>query len=165
MHNDVLETTPDVGLSSMALAFNRESAQVVLEEGIDLLKEHYREIAHYQDIEFNPNVEQYLKLDELGFLRIYTARTNANQLVGYAVFFVRHNLHYSGSLQAVQDVLFISKNHRGRGRSFIQWCDEQLKLEHVQVSYHHIKARHNFGAMLERIGYELVDLIYARRLD
>jgi hypothetical protein len=27
------------------------------------------------------------------------------------------------------------------------------------------KAKHNFGNLLEALGYELVDLVYARRLD
>jgi hypothetical protein len=51
------------------------------------------------------------------------------------------------------------------GGRFIKWCDEQLRAEGVAVVYHHIKAAHNFGPMLERFGYELVDLIYSRRLN
>lgn len=69
------------------------------------------------------------------------------------------------SKQAVQDVVFIHPEFRGFGKKFFIYCDDVLKNQKVQVVYHHIKAAHNFGAMLESIGYKLVDLIYAKRLD
>lgn len=102
----------------------------------------------------------------MGNLRVYSARSGEkNLLVGYAVFFVRHNMHYADSLQATQDILFVQKEFRGRGGEFIAWCDYQLKKEGVQAVYQHVKAKHNFGKLLERMGYELVDLIYTKRLD
>lgn len=132
---------------------------------LPLLQLHWKEIAHYTDIPLDPDVNQYKMLSSLGMIRIFTARCEGH-LSGYAVFFVRPNAHYKTSLQAVQDILFLDKPMRGgNGYKFIQWCDEQLKKEEIQVVYHHVKQAHNFGPMLERMGYELVDLIYARRLD
>lgn len=87
-------------------------------------------------------------------------------LVGYALYIVNSNPHYASSIQAVQDVIYLDPAVRGgTGYKFIKWCDEQLAAEGVQASYHHVKAAHNFGKLLERQGYELVDLIYAKRLD
>ena len=60
---------------------------------------------------------------------------------------------------------FIDKEKRGFGGKFILWCDDELRKEGVQVVYHHIKAAHNWGKMIERLGYQLQDLIYCRRLD
>lgn len=130
-----------------------------------LLEKHYHEIAHYKDIELDPDFEQYEKLEQIGALRMFIARDEQEFIVGYAVYFIRHNIHYKSSLQALQDVLFIDPDKRGFGAKFILWCDQQLKAEGVQIVYHHVKSAHNFGAMLERIGYRLVDLIYTRRLD
>lgn len=132
-----------------------------------LLEKHYLEIAHYQDIPLNPNFDQYLKLEEIGMLRCFTCRSDDGKLLGYAIFFVKHNLHYQSSLQAVQDIIFIDPSCRnaGFGAKFITFCDDKLKAESVQAVYHHVKEAHNFGPLLERIGYKLVDLIYARRLD
>jgi GNAT superfamily N-acetyltransferase len=172
-----------------------------------LLQQHWLEIAHYQDIPLNPDREGYLKCEEAGVLRCFTARASAmwrgrlatvcsvvNQratvdvenygasptsvscplseleidtLVGYAVFFVRPNMHYMDSVQAVQDVLYLSPALRGTGHGmrFIRYCDEELTRLGVQAVYHHVKEKHNFGPALERMGYELVDLIYAKRLD
>lgn len=128
-----------------------------------LLVLHYEEIAHFKDIKLNPDFDTYFKLDQQGLLRIFTVR-DQGRLIGYNVFFIKEHLHYMDSLQAVQDVVFIKKEHRGGGGEFIAWCDEKLKSEGVQTVYHHVKAAHNFGKMLERQGYELVDLIYGKRL-
>jgi len=148
------------------LCYKREPlTREALSEAMPLLQAHWKEIAHYQDIPLDPDVAMYVAAEERGTVRAYSARNECGQLIGYAVFFVKHNPHYQGSLQAVQDIIYLDPDARGRGLQFINFCDEQLRAEGVQVVYHHVKAVHNFGKALERIGYELVDLIYARRLD
>lgn len=126
---------------------------------------HYEEISAFKDIPLDPDIASYAKIEEVGALRVFTAREDGGELIGYAVFFIKPNIHYRTSLQALQDILYIHPQKRGFGMRFIAWCDEQLKNESIQVVYHHVKAKHNFGPMLERLGYGLVDLIYARRLD
>lgn len=147
------------------MKFKEERFHDVYSEMKPLLEKHYLEIAHYQDIPLNVAESQYRQLQDMGVLKTFTARDEENALVGYALFFVKHNMHYYTSLQAVQDVLYIDKDRRGFGVKFIQWCDEQLRLAGVQAVYHHVKEKHNFGKLLNRIGYDLVDLIYAKRLD
>lgn len=136
----------------------------LIEEMFPLLRLHYEEIAKFKDIPLEPDQESYIALDKAGIVRAFTARDEANTLQGYAVFFVKHNLHYKSSLQAVQDVLYVNPTSRGFGAKFILWCDKELQREGVQAVYHHVKSEHNFGPLLERMGYELVDLIYTRRL-
>lgn len=144
--------------------FAEEKLKHVFDEMLPILLEHYREIAHYQDIEFEPDKEQYIKLEEIGIVKLFTVREEC-ELIGYAVFFIKHNLHYKSSLQAVQDVIYIRKDRRGCGRKFIKWCDKKLREFGVQVVYHHVKQEHNFGKMLEIMDYKLIDLIYGKRLD
>jgi len=147
------------------MKYQRENVTKELcEELKPLLEQHYEEIAHYKDIELNPAWDEYLRIDQFGLLRVYTVRNDDNTLIGYSIYFVKHNLHYSKSLQAVQDILFIEKKHRGRGARFLMWCDNELKKEGVEVVYHHVKIKHNFGPLLERLGYTLVDLIYGKKL-
>lgn len=129
-----------------------------------LFEEHYEEIAHFKDIPLKPDVELYLKSQDIGLLRVFTARKEDNEMVGYNVFFTKHNGHYKDSLNASQDIIFVRKAQRGFGLKFIEWCDEQLRNEGVDVVYHHVKAAHNFGPKLEKQGYVLVDLIYAKKL-
>lgn len=166
-------TKDDAILSPIAISggtcyqFRRELLRDIWGEIQPLLHKHKDEVAHYADIPLSPDRDIYFKMEELGMLRLFTARPSASVLVGYAAFFVRPALHYSTSVQANQDVLFITPGHRGFGRKFIEWCDSQLRHEGVQVVTQHTKVnpRLNFGPMLRRIGYECVDEIWARRLD
>ena len=146
--------------------YAREMLADVRDEIGPLLEAHWREIAHYQDILLDPDWEFYEAIDACGRLRIFTAR-DEGRLVGYGVFFVGPNRHYKDSTQAVQDILFVHPDYRGRtvGARLIKFCDEQCRAENIQVIYHHIKAAHDFGPLLIHCGYELVDLIYAKRLD
>lgn len=151
----------------MSVQYKREFAPEIFEDIGPLLIKHYKEIAHYQDIELKPDWQAYAQLEECKILRVFTVRDEAknNELIGYAIYFVRKNIHYSDSLQAVQDILFVDPSRRGIGLAFMKWCDKQLKAEHVQVVYHHVKKSHDFGPLLARQGYTLVDYIYGKRLD
>jgi GNAT superfamily N-acetyltransferase len=145
--------------------FQRERVtREAIAEAMPLLVAHWQEIAHYQDIPLDPDIDAYLRMEKQGLVRAFAARRDG-RLIGYAIYFVKHNPHYQASLQASQDILYLDPDHRGQGLRFVRWCDEQLAAEGVQAVYHHVKASHNFGPALARMGYELVDLIYARRLD
>lgn len=156
----------------MNLTFRREPlTERLFDEVLPLLFAHWKEVAHYQDIELAPDVAKYLAFEQAGIVRMFTARQQVEapfdgKLVGYCCYIVQPTLHYRQSKQAHQDVIYLDPECRGgNGARFIAWCDQQLADEGVQAVYHHVKKAHNFGRLLERQGYELVDLIYAKRLD
>jgi len=140
-----------------------------------LLEAHWHEVAHYDDIALNPHLDAYERIEKSGCLRIYTARAAApapdrGRLIGYLAVFVQPSLHYADRMFANQDVLFVDPLHRGSrcGVDLIRFAHDKLKAEGVSVLFQHVKARSdlNVGPMLERLlGYELVDQIYAVRLD
>lgn len=138
----------------------------LFKEVTPLLQRHWSEIAHFPDIPLEPDFETYFGAEYAGQYKVFTARVNG-ELVGYAAFFVRSNPHYKSSKQAVQDVLYIAPEFRkqGLGLKLIDYCDQELKALGVQATYHHTKAKHDFGPLLAKLNYELVDLIYVRRLD
>lgn len=148
------------------MKYQRECLHDILDELRPLLQVHWEEIAHYPDIKLDPDYAGFLKLEELGFLRCYTGR-DEGKMVAYAIFLVKESLHYQTSLQATQDILFVHPDYRKgmTGFRLVRFCDGELKREGVQVVYHHVKAAHNWGNLLEHMGYGLVDLIYAKRLD
>ena len=148
-------------------SFARERMHDLWPELEPLIREHWLEVAHYLDIPLDPDRDAYNAMEDAGAVRAYTARIKG-VLVGYVIYFVRPNLHYSGSKQAVQDVLFIAPEHRGGlGFRLLRWSHERLRDEGVQVVYQHVKVKPglNFGPVLERMGYELIDNIYGKRLD
>ncbi len=150
------------------LELGREKASEVFDEIKPLLRDHFQEIAHYPDIPLNPAYSQYFAAELHGQLRIFTARVQG-KLVGYAIYFVRPSLHYQDSLQAQQDVLYLAPEYRrGKiGTELIEYADYELRCEGVQVVIQHVKAKKelNFGPLLKRIGYELMDELWTRRLD
>jgi len=148
------------------ITFQAEHASACFTEVQPLLEQHWQEIAHYKDIELKPDWDLYLKAEQAGMVRAYSIRVEG-KMVGYAVFFVRPNAHYKDSLQAVQDILFLLPEYRKAflGMEFMDWCDDQLREDGVQVVHHHVKDSHDFGLLLKRIGYERVETVWSRRLD
>lgn len=145
----------------------RELFRDVFDEALPLLRAHWAEIASFLDIPLDVDVPRYLAMEESGNLRVFTVR-EAGKLVGYAVFVVARNAHYAGSLQAVQDVLYIERSARGalHGLRLLRHCDEALRTEGVQVVVQHVKNKHpTLGVIAQRCGYEPVETIYAKRLD
>lgn len=151
-----------------AIVYARETLAEVRASGIDeLLRRHWLEIAHYPDIPLEVDWGAYEGVEAVGALRAYTVRADG-EIIGYASYFVRHNPHYRSSLQAVQDVLYLAPEHRGGrvGYRLIAFADEQLRAEGVQCTYHHVKRAHpGLGRLLEFMGYEIVDELWAKRLD
>lgn len=135
----------------------------LVSEMMPLWKSHYEEMAHFKDIILDPDLMVYEAVSKNGALRIYTARKE-NVLVGYNVFVVRGHPHYRASVSANQDIIFLNDKMREgfAGYRFMKWCDDQLKREGVQTIYQHVRITRNFGPLLERMGYRLMDLIYAK---
>lgn len=111
---------------------------------------------------FDPDFEMYRRCSDSGVLRIYTVR-DGSVLCGYQIFMVMFHPHSKNSKQANQDILYLAPEYRKGmiGYRFIKWCIEQLRAEGVKVVYQHISARNDFGRMLERVGFELQDLVYS----
>ena len=99
-------TEPVVMNPPRTVTFRRENVKGVWPEIRPLFDRHWAEIAHDKTIPLDPDYDLYLKADEGGMLRVYTAREGAT-LIGYCVFFVRANPHYKSTIYAVQDIIFI----------------------------------------------------------
>ena len=138
----------------------------LIAEMTPLLMAHKDEICLYEDFVFNPDWDLYKYLESNNTLRIFTARENG-VLIGYAGYSVEHNLHYSDVLHASQDVLYLKPDRRGAmvGVKLIKYADEQLAQMGVKLVSHHVKVNNDFGPLLERMGYNLAEKIYERRLD
>lgn len=147
------------------IRFQPESVVDLWDEVMPLLREHWQEIATYKDIPLSVNTEVYEGCEKAGLFHAYTIRKNG-MLIGYSGYFIRQSIHYSTSKWAVQDVLYLDPDSRGKmvGVKFIKWCDDQLKELGVEVVCQHVKTSHNWGALLGRMGYEHTENIWQRRL-
>lgn len=148
------------------LYFQAERPSDCFEEVKPLLELHADELRHYRDIPLEPDWAAYQAMEDRGELRAFSAR-DCGRLVGYAVFFVRPNHHYRSSLQAHQDILYVHPAYRTgtTGLRLIWLAEKRLAAQGVQVVYHHAKRTNKTGELLGRLGYDLVDEIWAKRLD
>ena len=149
------------------LRFSRETLSTIRSGQLEeLLERHYREIAHFKDIALDIAWDVYEMAEAQGKLRCFSARFGGD-LVGYLAHIVNWNPHYRSSLQAIQDVIFIAPERRGlfAGSRLIAYADACLAEEGVQAVYHHAKAAFPMDSILKRNGYELVDTLWAKRLD
>ena len=46
----------------------------------------------------------------------------------------------------------------------MKWCDQQLKDEGVKFIFQRLNVQRNHGAILLRMGYEPIDMVYRRRI-
>ena len=148
------------------MEFQRETSSNLWEEIFPLLQKHYDEIAKFKDIALAPDIDTYNAIELAGNLRCYTVRKDG-EIIGYAVFMVHHNLHYRNSLQAVQDVVYLDQAHRGgrTGLKLLRYAEDRLKSEGVEIVMHHVKPEHPaLGTLLEFMGYEVIDIVYARKI-
>lgn len=146
--------------------FNRERVADAIGEVDALMRAHWDEVGFYRDLPIDPDFAKYALLERQGTLRLYTARMGI-VLVGYATYLIGTALHYRNVITAQQATLFLHPSYRrgSTGLKFIAYTERMLAAEGVQVIAQHVKLARDFGALLERRGYALQDLIYTKRLD
>lgn len=149
------------------ITFQKEEGRPFFEEAQDLFKKHYEEIAERTDvIKFDPNVERYGQLNDLGLIEVHTAR-NDGKLVGYSVWMIFPHLHYKSSLTASSDILYIHPDYRKglTGVSFLRWTIEEVKKRKPQRILLHVKPSIDYGPILERLGAKYFEKTYSIVLE
>ena len=147
--------------------YSREYLSNVLAAAYPILEKQKNELAPYDDLTLKPDISGYITLEENGGLRIYTVRID-DKLVGYSVFILCHNMHYKYLKQAVNDIFYIDKQARGDGlgRMLIQYSEDQLKQEDINIIIYHVKEANPYlGEIAEAEGYPKLESIYQKRLS
>lgn len=141
-----------------------EAYESVKDELSELIYLHWEEIALYQDhIKLNPNWKEYARLSASGALRMFTVRDDG-ELVGYFVLVVSPSLHYSDHVFATNDVIFIKPEFRKgtAGGRLIKFAEDQLRAEGVTLMTVNTKVHAPFDPLMERMGFDLIERIYAK---
>lgn len=139
----------------------------VIEEIKPLLHDHWEEIAGYKDqFPLNPDYEKYAKLDEMGMCHIVTAR-DEGIMIGYFVSFVMPHLHYQDCLYAMNDIVFVAKEHRhgSVGAKLIRFAEVELAKMGAHRMCLHVKVSNDFGPLLERMGFACTEKNYEKLLN
>lgn len=142
-----------------------ENAENVIQEGFNLFKEHWDEIAVYKDsIELSPDYDKYRQLEQAGQLHVVVARDKYDEMIGYLVSLVQQGLHYKNTKWAFNDLLYVSPEYR-KGTTaikLIKFSEQALKDDGVDVIVMRTKSSHDFSKLLERYGYECMETSYSK---
>ena len=148
------------------LVYAKETLAKTAPEAGPLLHAHWEEIALNKDfIKLNPDWDRYEELERSKVLHVFTAR-HEGKLVGYFVMLVVPHLHYMDHLFAHNDIIYISPEHRKgfAAMRLIRFAEEHLRAMGVSVMMVNVKRHKPFDALLDRMGYNYIENIYAKRL-
>lgn len=145
------------------ISFSKEPFQVV-EDNFHLIKEHWDEVVR-DSRPLDPWWELFRAQEQAGELICFIVRKE-NVVVGYAVFQLQPNFHSRNFKTAFNDAVFLKKDCRknGVGKSFLEYCDEQLEKTGVNMIIWHVKPSVDFSGALKSIGYEHHATTYARTI-
>ena len=152
--------------AARSVRVQRETFDEMYPDIAPLLQEHWKEIALHQDeIPLAPDFERYKKLCNDGMCILMAARRDV-VLIGYAVFFLHHHIHYKHTLYASNDVLFVRKPERQSiaGIRLIRDSERELDRLGVRRVTWHIKGSNDFSPILKRMGYEHEEVVMGKML-
>lgn len=148
------------------MRFQQEFLADCYQEAQHLLKMHWEEIALNKDaINLNPDYEQYEEAEKAGMLRIFTARDEA-KIVGYFALLVHRSLHYRDHMFATNDVIYLDPEYRKglTASKMIRFAVDCLTQDGVSMVFINTKIHKPFDILLERLGFNHVENVYAKRL-
>jgi hypothetical protein len=129
--------------------------------GAELVERHWAEVAiHKDEVPLSCDWDRYFTLEEQGIFKVMTAMRGA-RLVGYSSYIIMPHLHYSTTIHAHNDAIFIDPAARGVGIRLIQAAEKALALlaspACIRILYHaklHVAAeRGSFAKVFEHLGY------------
>jgi len=149
------------------IEFNEEFFDDCFLEMVPLLKDHWKEVAVYQDdVPLDIDVERYKTLEEMGRLHIVTCRDDG-KLVGYCVTIINEHMHYKSTVFGLNDIIYLAPEYRRAGvaYSLIAFVEMCLKEKYnVKVMTLHMKTAIPFESLAEACGFNKVEYIYSKVL-
>ncbi|MCA9339386.1 MAG: hypothetical protein KDA17_00570 [Candidatus Saccharibacteria bacterium] len=129
---------------------------------VDILKRNHEELSSFSKA-FDPDFRRYLYIDSQGCLSFISIRYEG-EIVGYSLFFIDESIQQKGEKSATQSLLFIDKGHRGIGLAFLRFCDDTFKKMGVNSIWRQSKEEKDVSAVYLRMGYELNEKVFLKRL-
>ena len=142
----------------------QESFDQIAEDIAVLLEDHWLEVEWGKDdIPLDPNFRAYQQADQDGTVVMFALR-DGGALVGYNTFWIYNHPHHSGTVFAVNDMLYIKPEYRnGLSSSNMLWfCEEVLKEKGANVITYHMKPHKSFTKLMDYLGYEHTECVYSK---
>lgn len=154
------------------LVLRWEPFHLVASEMGALLLRHWREVAISHEIAaLDPDWDRYLGFERMGVFKIATVR-DGPKLVGYATWMVLPHIHYSKTLWAHNDVMWLDPAYRFgvTGIRLLRFCLDGLravgvKMVHATAMDHFERERGGLGKVFQFLGFQRIQSVYAISLE
>ena len=107
--------------------------------------------------------EAYFKLEELGMLKFFTARSD-DTLIGYFVVIISSPLTTKGELVASYDAVYVHKDYRTSmvARRLFQFVESCIKEDGIYRIIASSSVKNPIGKFLSRMGYNEIETKYEK---
>jgi hypothetical protein len=123
----------------------------------------YDEVGQKDLARLNVDWVRYCELDAAKKLATFIAKKDG-VIVGYAAFIVQHHIHYQDALVAANSAVYVAPEVRA-GRvvlKLLRFAELGLSAQGVKKIYYHVKRQKDFGRLLDHLGYQDVERMYAK---
>ena len=159
---DAEQPAPDIETHEIALRREVLTAALYFEAD-PLIRGHAKEVCDFRGHELDPDLEKYLQMEGAGILRVYTARRGP-KLIGYSIYILANHLHYKAVSQANHYLAFIDPLERGFGRSFLEWCEDELKQEGIKMMVYQAKPGSKFYQIISSMKVREMEHIFCKEI-
>ena len=123
----------------------------------------YDEVGQKDLLRLNIDWKRYCELDAAGKLATFIAKRDG-VIVGYAAFIVQSHIHYCDGLVAANSAVYVVPEARvGRvAVKLLRYAEIGLKAQGVKKIYYHVKRERDFGPLLEHLGYQDAERLFAK---
>ena len=155
-----------------ALTYQVEDYLQALPEMQRLYQAHYEEVGVLHDkFTLDPDYGRYQQIHAANGFHLVTVRAQG-ELAGYHLSFIMMHLHYRNEKIAVDDLFFLSKEHRSgfTGVRLFKEAERTLKARGVQAfinkAKRHVKSgdeeEYGVGKLLEALGFQEFERSYIK---
>lgn len=150
------------GTMQASVKIAHECLANVKEDIVPLLDKHWAETEPNQDtIPLDPDWNEYALLDQMGILRIFTAR-QGRDLIGYCVVMMSKSIHHKDHLFASTDVIYVKPEFRKSttGAELIKFAEAHCKENGASLMTLNMKVDFPFDGLMQRMGFNLLERVY-----
>ena len=137
----------------------------IIEEMGPLLDAHFMDTEKDRYAGVDGDWLAYQNLQDRGMFYFYTLRVDG-VLAGYVGYLLSPSLHHKAVLGALCDLIYVAPIFRGKmfASKMMRIAEKDMKELGAQEIMQSVKVAHDFGPILERLGYEMIEHVYSKRI-
>lgn len=149
------------------ITYQVEALANCLSDALPHFPGHYRDACQHQGaLNLHPDYARYYLLEERGQFFVVTAR-HKGVLIGYASFFVDHQIHYAKTRWAESDIYWVHPDFRGHGVWSAMRASAEVEALSRGVTVFRVRLPRflaSKGGELEAEGFAAGDTVYEKVL-